>query len=145
MGGLSHLSCQTGHIECGLDNWECEPMEKSVCIASDVLFLFDGNIRYLCFYLDLCLCLPLITIEEGELKLWRRSLLPCCSLRVLSSNSAAFNMSFVFWCKATCISSCLFASINWICALQMMNKGINWLNFCKWWQISKWICNEGAF
>lgn len=59
-------------------------------------------------------CVPLMIGVDGVLREWRASPPPCCNVSPLSSNSAAFNSSLVFWYKATWVSSCLLASIDWI-------------------------------
>lgn len=51
---------------------------------------------------------------DGVIREWRASPLPCCNLRALSSSSAAFKSSLVFWFKAIWVSSCLCASMDWI-------------------------------
>lgn len=86
-----------------------------------------------------CMCWhrPLKTGVEGEIRLWRGSLLPCC-LSVLSSNSAAVSSSLVFCCKATCVSSCLFASINWICAFQMIQYSQEQIKLRSYWRQYSW-------
>lgn len=101
-------------------------------------------------YASTCWHPPLKMGVEGDIRLWRGSLPPCC-LSVLSSSSAAVSSSLVFCCKATCVSSCLFASINWICAFQTIQYSQEWFKLCSHWL--NWMrlkafsqtCHGGAF
>lgn len=95
---------------------------------------------------------------DGEPRVWRASVRPCCILRVLSSNSAAFSSSLVFWCKATCVSSCLLKSISWICRFKKNNVVFFcmyiWrqfssennfdMMFTSWFLLHRWRCSTSC-